>query len=186
MLQFTNTLMENIHRVRKNAAFIKPFMEMMKAYMFLVRGRKAASLQHLRRAKKIAVHQGNEMLQAWVLQNKRVRRNRSILILYSSMIFRCRLGKKVSTIWRSIGWSIWVYTARFAGRRSRALTQRLGRRSCIPFRARISLCNDRTASRNNRFAISQLIYSIVSDSIHTLGQAVPTCSSGAIRATFSA
>lgn len=119
-MEKSRELVKMLQGLSANMPIIKPFLSLFQAYIELLRGRKSASASNMLKCNKLAISQGNIMLQAWIEQNKRV----SNLCLpvprvsLSRVDYR-RLGKRpATTTWRTIGWSTWLSRMEFDGRRS--------------------------------------------------------------------
>lgn len=73
-------LIDDIYKVIKSlkdvsdkTTVVKPHFYLLMAYLNVLRGRTSATQHYLHRAQKSAISQGNKLIMAWIMQNRRVR-----------------------------------------------------------------------------------------------------------------
>ncbi|KAK0164573.1 hypothetical protein PV328_003188 [Microctonus aethiopoides] len=68
LLKNINLLLDTLEKLSYNAWFIKPRYYMLKAYFKTIRGDKYTAMKLLKKGRKYAISQGNQMMTAWILQ----------------------------------------------------------------------------------------------------------------------
>lgn len=68
LLKNINLLIDTLEKMSYNAWFIKPRFYMLKAYLKTIRGDNYTSMKLLKKGRKCATLQGNQMMIAWILQ----------------------------------------------------------------------------------------------------------------------
>ncbi|KAK0182631.1 hypothetical protein PV327_000747 [Microctonus hyperodae] len=68
LLTNINLLLDKLEKLSYNAWFIKPRFYMLKAYLKTIHGDKYTAMKLLKKGKKCATSQGNQMMIAWILQ----------------------------------------------------------------------------------------------------------------------
>ncbi|RLU22802.1 hypothetical protein DMN91_005080 [Ooceraea biroi] len=71
LIQNTGKMIKCLNGISSHAAVVKPRLYLLVAYLYVIRGRKSSTRFYLHKAQKFASSQGNKMISAWIIQNKR-------------------------------------------------------------------------------------------------------------------
>ncbi|XP_025264205.1 adenylate cyclase type 10-like [Camponotus floridanus] len=71
LIQDISKIIKCLGNVSKHAIVIKPCLYLLMAYLNVLRGRKSTTRFYLHKAQKFAVSQGNKLIEAWIMQNRR-------------------------------------------------------------------------------------------------------------------
>ncbi|CAL1677024.1 unnamed protein product [Lasius platythorax] len=77
LIQDISKIIKCLRNVSKHAMVVKPRLYLLMAYLNVLRGRKSTTRFYLHKAQKFAILQGNKLMQAWIMQNKRTWREKS-------------------------------------------------------------------------------------------------------------
>lgn len=72
LIQDISKIIKCLGNVSKHAIVVKPCLYLLMAYLNVLRGRKSTTRFYLHKAQKFAVSQGNKLIEAWIMQNRRV------------------------------------------------------------------------------------------------------------------
>lgn len=72
LIQDISKIIKCLENISKHAMVVKPCLYLLMAYLNVLRGRKSTTRFYLYKAQKFAVSQGNKLIEAWIMQNRRV------------------------------------------------------------------------------------------------------------------
>lgn len=72
LIQDISKIIKCLTKISKHAKVIKPRLYLLMAYLNVIRGRKSSTRIYLYKAQKFASLQENQLMMAWIMQNKRV------------------------------------------------------------------------------------------------------------------
>ncbi|XP_070167143.1 adenylate cyclase type 10 [Polyergus mexicanus] len=71
LIQDISKIIKCLENISKYAIVVKPRLYLLMAYLNVLRGRKSTTRFYLHKAQKFAISQGNKLIEAWIVQNKR-------------------------------------------------------------------------------------------------------------------
>lgn len=72
LIQDISNIVKCLKNISKHAKVIQPRLYLLLAYLYVLRGRKSSTRIYLYKAQKSATLQGNQLMLAWIIQNRRV------------------------------------------------------------------------------------------------------------------
>lgn len=72
LIQDISKIIKCFENISKYAIVVKPRLYLLMAYLNVLRGRKSTTRFYLHKAQKFSISQGNKLIEAWIMQNKRV------------------------------------------------------------------------------------------------------------------